>query len=258
MLALQNVSCGYRNGTVLEGIGFSVEKGEIVCVLGANGIGKTTLYRTMLGILPPLAGSIAIDGRDIRRMGRETLAKHIAYVPQSHAAAHPYSVLDTVTMGRTAHLSLFRSPAKAEEAMAWEALETLQISHLAQRPLSEISGGERQLTYIARALAQDADILLMDEPTANLDLGRQAMILSRIRALSRMGKAVIYSTHAPADAFQCGHKVIALLGGRRFSAGSPEGVLTESLLKQMYGVEVDIRSVATRTGSTSVCLPYAG
>ena len=258
MLELRNVCCGYQNTTILSNISFSVKKGEIVCVLGANGVGKTTLYRTLLNILPPVAGSVLLGGTDIRSMGRETLARRIAYVPQAHTALHPYAVLDVVTMGRTAHLSLFRAPAKAEEAMAYSALEALQISHLAQRPLAEISGGERQLVYIARALAQNADILLMDEPTANLDIGRQAMILARIHALSRMGKAVLFSTHAPADAFQCGHTVVSLLGGSRYCAGSPRDVLTEALLREMYGVEVDIRSVATRTGSTSVCLPYAG
>ncbi len=258
MLELENVSCGYGGNAVLENLSFSVARGEIVCVLGANGVGKTTLYRTLLNILPPVDGRITLDGRDIRAMRRDMLARRIAYVPQSHRSVHPYTVLDVVTMGRTAHVSLFRSPSNSEEALAWDAMYLLGIHHLAMRRFSEISGGERQLCYIARALAQNADILLMDEPTANLDLGRQAMILSRIRALSGMGKAVVYSTHTPDDAFSCGHAVVSLLGGKRFYTGRPGDVLTEALLLEMYGVNVDIRSVATRYGSAHVCLPFVG
>lgn len=258
MLCLEGLSCGYHGKEVLESLSISVAKGEIVCVLGANGVGKSTLYRTLLNILPPIDGRITLDGQDIRLMRRDLLARRIAYVPQSHRSAHPYTVLDVVTMGRTAHLSLFRSPSKPEETLAWDALHLLGIQHLARRRFSEISGGEQQLCYIARALAQNADILLMDEPTANLDLGRQAMILSRIRALSAMGKAVVYSTHAPDDAFSCGHTVVSLLGGKRYCTGCPEDTLTEALLLEMYGVNVDIRSIATRYGSAHVCLPFVG
>lgn len=258
MLEIRDLCCGYHGSAVLSDINFTAKKGEIVCILGANGVGKTTLYRTILNILPPISGQVLIGGQDAKSMPRDTLAKRIAYVPQSHKTVHPYSVLDVITMGRTAHLALFRTPGKAEEQKALNAMGELRIRHLAGKPFSEISGGERQLCYIARALTQNADILVMDEPTANLDLGRQALILRRIRELSDMGKTVLYSTHAPDDAFQCGHTVVALLGGSRCRTGYPKDVLTEALLREMYGVDVDIYTVATRHGAKEVCLPHAG
>ncbi len=258
MLEIRDLCCGYHGDAVVSNLSFSAQNGEIVCILGANGVGKTTLYRTILNILPALGGQVLIGGQDAKSMPREALAKRIAYVPQSHKTVHPYSVLDVITMGRTAHLALFRTPGRADEIKACQAMDALRIRHLAEKPFSEISGGERQLCYIARALTQDADILVMDEPTANLDLGRQAMILRRIHDLSRIGKTVLYSTHAPGDAFQCGHTVVALLGGSRYRSGRPKEVLTEALLREMYGVDVDIHTVATRHGSKEVCLPHAG
>lgn len=258
MLTLQNVSCGYHGKAILQSLNLTIKKGEIVCLLGANVVGKTTLYRTLMQILPPIAGTMLLDGQDMQELSRASLAKRLAYVPQSHKEVHPYSVIDVVTMGRTAHLSLFRSPSKAEEEHAWNALCTFKIQHLGHRMFSEISGGERQLVYIARAMAQNTDILLMDEPTANLDLGRRALILETIHTISHMGKSVIYSTHSPADAFTCCDTVVSLLGGCRYTTGQPADILTEALLYEMYGVSVDICTVPTRFGNAQVCLPFVG
>ncbi len=255
MLKISELSCGYNGHAVLENANFEVVPGDIVCVLGANGMGKTTLYRTIMNILPPVSGNVLIDGVDISTMKRKQLAKKIAYVPQAAEATFPYSVLDVVTMGRTAHLSFYQSPSGKEENMARLAMKTLGISSMAKRCFSEISGGERQLVLIARALAQDAEILLMDEPTSSLDFGNQAQILQCIRMLATKNRSIIYSTHSPDHAFSCSTKVLALVDKDKFALGPAQEVLTEEVLKNIYGIDVDIFNIPTQNGVSSICVP---
>ncbi len=257
MLSLENLSCGYFGKHVIEGLNIDVSAGDILCILGANGIGKTTLYRTIMNTLCPISGKITLDGEDTLKLRREDFAKKIAYVPQTHLPAFPFKVLDMVTMGRTAHLSLFASPAKQEEAMAFEAMEKLGIAKLAHRPYTEISGGERQLVLIARALVQDAEILLMDEPTSNLDFGHQMQLLERIKGLAGKKCSILYTTHYPNHAFACATKVVALMGGADWAFGTADAILTEPILKRVYGIDVDVRSVTTRTGVSTVCIPIS-
>ena len=170
MLEINKAVFGYtgknKRKTVLENVSFSLDKGELLCILGANGVGKTTMYRTILGFLPLLEGELLVDGRDIRQIPREQLAKHIAYVPQYHTPPFAYSVYDVVLMGRGTHISRFSSPGRKDELIALEMLERMGISHLRDDVYTEISGGERQLVLIARALAQQTEYILMDEPAA--------------------------------------------------------------------------------------------
>ena len=255
MLSLKNLSCGYFGKPVIEGLNLDVSAGDILCILGANGIGKTTLYRTILNTLCPVSGQITLNGEDTQKMRREDFAKKIAYVPQTHLPAFPFKVLDMVTMGRTVHLSLFAAPDKHDEAIAFEAMERLGIAKLAHRPYTEISGGERQLVLIARALVQDAEILLMDEPTSNLDFGHQMQLLEQIKGLAGEKRAIMYTTHYPNHAFACATKVLALMGGQDWAFGTAEAILTEPILKRVYGIDVDVRSVTTRNGVSTVCIP---
>ena len=172
---------------VLEDVSFTVPAGDFLSVLGANGAGKSTLFRCLLGGLEGYTGTISLDGRDVRTFSRRELAARIAYIPQIHRPTFGYSVLDTALMGLTRHLSPFQSPSKALEQQALTALEQLGVAHLAQRNFAALSGGEQQLVLIARALCQQSELLIMDEPTASLDYGNQLRVLEQVRSLSEQG-----------------------------------------------------------------------
>ena len=257
-LELQEISCGYSRHTVVEEVSFNISSGEIMCLLGPNGSGKTTLFKSLLGLLPPRQGSILLGGEDIRSWSRERLAQIIGYIPQSHVPPFPFKVLDVVLMGRTPHLGPLSSPGPRDRAIARKALATLGISHLEERPYTEISGGERQLALIARALTQEPKVLVMDEPTTALDFGNQLLVLSHIKGLAEMGLAIIMATHFPDHALLYGSKVLMLKEGRVYHHGPPEEVITEASLRSLYGVEARILRVSFDGGKEiRVCLPLA-
>jgi iron complex transport system ATP-binding protein len=247
---------GYRGRRVGSGVSFVLEAGQILCLLGPNGSGKTTLFKTMLGLLPPQGGRVLIDDLELATLRRDEVARRVSYVPQAHAAFFPFTVREVVLMGRTAHLGLFSAPSRHDHAAALAALERLRIAALADAIYTRISGGERQLTLIARALAQDARIIVMDEPTANLDFGNQVRVLEHIRSLARSGIGVLLSTHDPDQAFVCATHVAMLHAGRLVRLGAPEEVITPESLNAIYGVEVAVKRVAPRDGEErSVCVP---
>lgn len=247
MLTLQDAVLGYRGKkkekVVLNGLSFSLEPGELLCILGANGVGKTTMYRTVLGFLPILGGSIQIDGRDIQSFSRSELAKKIAYVPQYHTPPFPYSVFDVVLMGRSAHLQQFSTPGKEDEKIALKMLERMGILYLKDEIYTEISGGERQLALIARALAQQTSYILMDEPASNLDYGNQMRMLQTIRELTKENIGVCFTSHYPEHAFLTDASVLAIEGKEQSEKGSAEEIITEDLLKRMYGLDAEIQRV---------------
>jgi iron complex transport system ATP-binding protein len=187
---------------------------------------------------------------------RREIAKHIAYVPQAHAAFFPFTVRDVVVMGRASRLPAFASPGPADRAAAERALATLGIGHLAARIYTEISGGERQLALIARALAGEPRLLVMDEPTASLDFGNQARVLTQVRRLSETGIAVVLSTHDPGHAFLCADRVALLHGGRLVALGPPAETVTPETLRLLYGVEVAV--VPLPGQGRAVCTPLIG
>jgi iron complex transport system ATP-binding protein len=252
MLQARNLSFGFPGRTVGEGIDFVLAPGEVLCLLGPNGGGKTTLIRTLLGLLPPHAGSVRLDGEPLQEASRQAIARSVGYVPQAHAGAFAYSVRDMVLMGRTSHMSLFATPSARDRDAAQSAIDTLGITHLAQRAFTEISGGERQLALVARALAQEPRVLVMDEPTSSLDFGNQVRVLGHVRRLAARGIAVLMSSHQPDHALQSADRALLLGEGQALALGAPRDVIRPDTLKRLYGV--DVRIVAT-TGGVHTCLP---
>jgi iron complex transport system ATP-binding protein len=250
MLETRALSIGYGTREVARGIDITVTPGEVLCLLGPNGAGKTTLFKTLLGLLPPLSGIVTLDGRDIATLARREIAQSIAYVPQAQMMEFAYSVLDLVLMGRTAHLGPFASPAPTDQARALQALEILGIADLAGASCAEISGGQRQLVLIARALAQDAKTIILDEPTASLDLGNRVLVMDRIKGLAHAGLGVVLSTHDPDHALDMAQKVVVIAGHTQAAYGPTRDILTARLLSDVYGVTVDFEH--THTGRSII------
>jgi ABC-type cobalamin/Fe3+-siderophores transport system ATPase subunit len=258
-LDVQELAFGYPGKEVGRGVSFDLVGGEVLCLLGPNGGGKTTLFKTILRLLAPRQGRVAVDGEPVAGWSRGRLARVFGYVPQAQLGVFPFTVAEIVLMGRTAHIGPFATPSRGDRAIAEEMLAVLGIGHLAARPYTEISGGERQLTLIARALAQQPPILVMDEPTASLDFGNQVRVLGEIAQLAGRGIAVMLSTHDPDHAFLCAHRVALLHQGRLARLGPPDDVITRESLREVYGVEVTVTQVPRIDGSTArVCVPTLG
>lgn len=252
-LAVENLTFSYRCFPVLKGVDFSVEAGNLVCMLGKNGAGKSTLFRCILGLLKDYRGKITADGVDLRTLKEKDMARKIAYIPQNHDQAFSFSVLDMVTMGTTSSLQGFQSPGKEQREAAFDALKTMRIEAMAERSYAHLSGGEQQLVLIARAIAQKAGILIMDEPCANLDYGNQARVMEELKRLAGAGYLIIQSTHSPDQAFLYADQAAVLSDGVIKAFGKPEEVLTESLLEAMYGIPVRLFD-AGDTGR-KLCMP---
>jgi len=236
MMRARELSTGHGRRVVGQGIALCLAPGRVTALLGPNGGGKTTLFRTLLGLLPPLAGEIELDGRPLAHWGRRQIARRLGYVPQGQASVFPYSVLDTVLMGRAARLAPLAQPGRADRDAAWASLERLGIAHLARRGLGEVSGGERQLALIARALAQETPLLIMDEPTASLDFGNQQRVLDQIGLLRDGGMGILLSTHQPEHALALADEIGLLHQGRLLGPGPAAEVAAPEQLARLYGM----------------------
>lgn len=251
-LEIERASCGYGGKPVVDDVSLALDSGEVLCLLGANGSGKTTLFKAILGLLRLNGGRILVDGADTASWPQRRLARALAYVPQAHTPPFPFAVRDVVLMARTAHLGIFGSPSRRDTTIAEEAMDTLGVTHLAHERYTEISGGERQLVLIARALAQQSDFLIMDEPTSNLDFGNQVRVLRRVKELAGRKLGLLMTTHFPDHAFLCASQVAVLKAGKLLAMGPPQEVLTQHRLESAYGVSVRIVDVEA---GLRVCVP---
>jgi iron complex transport system ATP-binding protein len=249
----RDLTIGYSDRTVGSGLDVALATGEVLALLGPNGGGKTTLLKTLLGILPPKAGEVRLADRPLGGYGSRERARLIAYVPQSHFATFAFTVETLVLMGRTAHGNLFSAPSAADKAVAARALERFGIAHLRERPYTEISGGERQLALLARALAQEPQFIVLDEPTASLDFGNQGKVMREIRALASAGHGVLFTTHDPNHALRAADRAFLLREGRRIAEGGIGAVLDREHLEALYGTPVE--TINDQAAGKSAFLP---
>jgi len=255
-IEIKNADLGYGREAILSDVNFEMNSSEVVCLLGPNGAGKTTLLKTLLGFLKPISGDILLNGKSIKSWNNSEFAKKIGYVPQAHNTPFPYTVIECVLFGRTAHLGLFGSPGKADRLIAEKCIEILGIGHLKNRPFTQLSGGERQLTVIARALAQEPSFLVMDEPTSNLDFGNQVKVLKKINELQNNSLGIFIATHSPDHAFLLKSKVVMISNGKLYRYGEPAEIITETNMKIVYGVDIKVIGTYNECGiDRKVCIP---
>ena len=256
-LDVENLTFSYGKNLrdVLCDVSFSAKDGDLLAVLGPNGVGKSTMFRCILGFLRNYSGSVFLEGADIKTLDHKQIAKKIAYIPQSTFPVFNFTVLDVVLMGLTNQISILSEPKQQHVDEAYEAMKSLGIAHLKNAGYGEISGGERQLALIARALVQKAKILIMDEPTANLDYGNQWRVMRRIVNLAKDGYIVILSTHNPDHAFLYANRVLMIQGGKVIADGAPEDVMTAGLIQDVYGVNVCIEDYENVCRTHKICIP---
>lgn len=251
LIDAKNISFSYGNKQILTNIDFQLYQGDVLSLVGQNGCGKTTLLKILLGIFKP-NGEIKILSKNINEYKNKELAKLISYVPQTHQIPFDYTVFDVVLMGRLAHIRLFSNYSLKDKEIALKALEKVGIGHLKDNIYSKISGGERQLAFIARALTQESKIIFMDEPVTGLDYGNQLKLLKFLKELSNEGYTFVKTTHYPDHALYASNKVMMLKNGQILDVGNINEKLTSTNIKKLYDVDVEIIS---KENGYKFCIP---
>ncbi len=254
ILEVEHLSYSYRpDRPLFRDVNFTFDKGQVLSILGANGAGKSTLLNGIANLLTPKTGEIRLNGTPVSQLGLRQISQLIGYVPQSHVPAYAYAVRDFVVMGRAPHLGTFQQPSREDYALVDQTLEEMGILHLADRPYTELSGGERQQATIARAIVQQPEIIMLDEPTNHLDYGNQLRALSMVRSLVERGFGVIMTSHNPDHVILLGGQVGILDRSGHFTVGEREEVMTEERLRELYNSELYLTYVE-RVGR-QVCVP---
>jgi len=243
LLDVAGLSAGYENGFVLRDVSFSVSPGEFVAVLGKNGSGKSTLIRAVQGLLRNTAGSVRLDGVETRSLGRRDLARKTAYVPQAAEPVFAFTVAEVVAMGRYAYQGRWAAPSDRDAAAVEEALRSTHLEDLRGKKIAQLSGGERQRVFIARALAQDAPLLILDEPSAHLDIGYQVEIYGLLKELqAARARTILAAEHNINLAAAHADRVLFLKDGRVEALGPPRELVARDVIRRVFDAEVDIRT----------------
>ena len=252
LFEVKDISFSYNDDEIFSDISFSIDKGDVLCILGPNGTGKTTLIKCLNGLHDISSGEILINGKNIKKLSFKEISKHVGYIPQSHVPSFPFKVLDVVLMGRAPYLNLTDSPKDEDVKIALDSLKILGIEYLKDKEYTNLSGGERQLVFLARVLCQKPDILILDEPTSHLDFGNQIKLLEIIDNLAKSGLSIIMSSHFPDHAFLSSTKVAIMKNKKFIDFGSPNNVVTEENLKKAYSIDVKLIEL---DDNRKVCVP---
>ncbi|WP_170018752.1 ABC transporter ATP-binding protein [Campylobacter sp. RM16190] len=238
LVEVKNLKFAYKKRTILDGLNFIINEGDTLSILGANGSGKSTLLRIMLGFLK-FEGEVKIAGKNVSEYSKNSLAKIIAYIPQTHALSYDYTVFDIALMGALCRTPLFSNFSKNDKILAENALEKMGVLHLKDEPYTRVSGGERQLTYIARTLVQGAKVIFMDEPTNGLDFGNQIKLLEMIRLLRDEGYTFVQTTHYPKHAKFVSNLVLFLKDGKILEFGDSDSLINSKNIDKIYGIDYE-------------------
>lgn len=237
ILQATQLQLGYRGQALGKPFDFELPQGQTTVLLGANGSGKSTLIKTLLGLLAPVGGQVLLHNQPLHDWGIAQRARQLAYVPQALHGELSFTLFETVLMGRTASLSAFATPSHADREIVWQCLKNLQLEELAQHSFNQLSGGQQQLTLLARALAQQAQILILDEPTANLDFANQILVMEQISQLKQQGHTILLCTHQPQHAMLIADQVAHCQHGSICAIGDPASMTSIERLAQLYSLQ---------------------
>ncbi len=254
-VSIENLSFSYNGHQVLRQVSIQIQKGLITTILGPNGSGKTTLLKLILGLLTPNQGTISVAGQNLKDMPPREKARILAYVPQKHVPAFSYPVIEVVAMGRHPYSSVFARTGDKDIEIARASLERLKIDHLQDRPYTELSGGEQQLVLIARALTQQAEILILDEPVSGLDYGNQVMLLKQLKSLAYEGVTCINTSHFPEHALWTSDEAIFLRNGELIAGGKTDEIITSENLERVYQRKISVIEFKNGEKTGKTCIP---